>query len=182
MVSLAFLRHMNHRSLKSCGETEECLPSLWNVGAEGNSTGDFDGAWTCMEEIEKSSPVSGLNKRCQWCEGATNSQIRRSGQNKLFCPLLVSAMLSLTIAHALAPEPRLGAKTTLHYDSFGVLKMCPCTSCTGTHLTLSKTPSTPTGGSGKPCMGEKPTPWLFLLRPASLFHGRTDSYVFNPFV
>ena len=74
---------------------------------------------------EKSSPVSGLNKRCQRCEGATNSQIRRSGQNKLFCPLLASGMLLLTITRALVPEPRLGAKTTLHYNSFGLLKMCP---------------------------------------------------------
>ena len=44
MVSLAFLRPMNHRSLKSCGETEECRPLLWNVGDDGNSSGDFDGA------------------------------------------------------------------------------------------------------------------------------------------
>ena len=44
MVSLAFLRPMNHRSLKSCCETEECLPLLWNVGADSNSSGDFDGA------------------------------------------------------------------------------------------------------------------------------------------
>ena len=73
-------------------------------------------------------------------------------------------MLSLTISRALAPEPRLGAKTTLHYDSFGVLKIGPCTSCTGTHSTLSKTPFTPTGGSGKPCMGEKPLPLLSICK------------------
>ena len=63
--------------------------------------------------------MSGLNKRCQRCEDATNSQIRRSGQNKLFCPLLASGMLSLTAAHALTPKLRLDAKTTLHYNSFG---------------------------------------------------------------
>ena len=74
-------------------------------------------------------------------------------------------MLSLTIACALAPEPRLGAKNTLHYNSFGLLKMCPCTSCTGTHLTLSKTPFTPTGGSGIPCMGENPLPVLSICKP-----------------
>ena len=33
MVSLAFLRPINRHSLKSCGETEECLLLLWNVGA-----------------------------------------------------------------------------------------------------------------------------------------------------
>ena len=96
--------------------------------------------------------------RCQRCEGATNSQIRRSGQNKLFCPLPASGMLSLTTARTLMPKPLLRAKTNLHYNSFSLLKMCPCTSYMGAHLTLSKTPFTPTGGSGKPCMGEKPTP------------------------
>ena len=44
IVSLAFLRPMNHRSLKSCGDTEECRPLLWNVGADGNSSGDLEGA------------------------------------------------------------------------------------------------------------------------------------------
>ena len=54
-------------------------------------------------------------------------------------------MLSLTTARAPTPKSiplrehlRLDAKTTLHYNSFGLLKMCPCTSYTGAHLTLSK--------------------------------------------
>ena len=50
---------MNHRLLKSCGETEECLPLLWNVGADSNSSGDFDGAWTCTEEISLEWKVAG---------------------------------------------------------------------------------------------------------------------------
>ena len=109
--------------------------------------------------------MSGLNKRCQRCEGATNSQIKRSGQNKMFCPLLASGMLSLTTTRALTPELRLDAKTTLHCNSFGLLKMCPCTLYMGAHLTLSKTPFTPTGGSGKPCMGETPLPILSICKP-----------------
>ena len=59
IVSLAFLRPMNHRSLKSCGETEECRPLLWNVGADGRSSGDFDGAWTWTEEISREWKVTG---------------------------------------------------------------------------------------------------------------------------
>ena len=50
----------------------------------------------------------------------------------------------------LAPTPeqhehlRLDAKTTLHSNnSFGLLKMCPCTLHTGAHLTLSKAPLPP---------------------------------------
>ena len=123
--------------------------------------------------------MSGLNKRCQRCEGATNSQIRRSGQNKLFCPLLASVMLSLTTAHAPTPEHvplrehlRLDAKTTLHYNSFGLLKMFPCTLHTGAHLTLSSPPRllTPTGGSGKPCMGENLLPVLSICKPIQQKH------------
>ena len=113
---------------------------------------------------KKSLPVSGLNKRCQRCEGATNSQIR-SGQNELFCPLLASGMLSLTITRLLAPEPRLGAKTTLHYNSFGLLKMCPCISCTGAHLTLSKNPFHPPREEvGNPAWVKNPLPVLSICK------------------
>ena len=50
---------MNHRSLKSYGETEECLPLLWIIGADSNFSGDFDGAWACMEEISLEWKVTG---------------------------------------------------------------------------------------------------------------------------
>ena len=114
--------------------------------------------------------MSGLNKRCQRCEGATNSQIRRSGQNKLFCPLLASGMLLLAIVRVLTPELQLGAKTTLHYDSFGLLKMCPCTSCTGTRLTLSKTPFTPWEEVGNPAWVKNPLPVLSICKPIQQKH------------
>ena len=86
-------------------------------------------------------------------------------------------MLLLTTMHAPTPEHiplcehlQLDSKTTLHYKSFGLLKMCPCTSHTGAHLTLSKTPFTPTGGSGKPCMGENPLPVISICKPVQQKH------------
>ena len=66
-------------------------------------------------------------------------------------------MLLLPTAHAPTPKHislrghlRLDAKTTLHSTSFGLLKMCPCTSHTGAHLTLSKTPLPPREEVGNP--------------------------------
>ena len=94
---------MNHRSLKSCGETEECLPLLWNVGAEGSSSGDFDGAWTCTEEISLEWKVAGscivevrscadeesdeIDERdeideiceiCSWCSSSSTRWVRKT--------------------------------------------------------------------------------------------------------
>ena len=81
---------MNHRLLKSCGETEEFLPLLWNVGAKGHSSGDLDGAWTCTEEISLEWKVAGscivearsladeerdeideICKICSWCSSSS---------------------------------------------------------------------------------------------------------------
>ena len=120
---------------------------------------------------KKSPPVSGLNKRCYRCEGASNSQIRRRGQNELFCPLLASGRLSLTTTHAHTPKhvplrehPRLDAKTTLHSNSFGLLKMCPCTSHTGVHLTLSNTPLPTREEVGNPAWVKNPLPVLSICK------------------
>ena len=90
LVSLAFLRPMNHRLLKSCGETEECLPLLWNVGGEGNSSGDFDGAWTCTEEISLEWKVAGscideerdeIDEICEiggWCSSSSTQWVGKT--------------------------------------------------------------------------------------------------------
>ena len=66
-------------------------------------------------------------------------------------------MLLLTTAHVPTPEHvplrehlQLDAKTTLHSNSFGIVKMCPCTLHTGAHLTLSKTPLPPWEEVGNP--------------------------------
>ena len=66
-------------------------------------------------------------------------------------------MLSLTTVRAPMPKHvplhehlRLDAKTTLHSNSFDLLKMCPCTLHTGAHLTLSKTPLPPREEGGNP--------------------------------
>ena len=85
--------------------------------------------------------------------------------------LLLTTTRVPTPKHIPLPEYlRLDAKTTLHYNSFGLLKMCTCSSYTGAHLTLSKKPFTPTGGSGKPCLVENPLPVLSICKPNQQQH------------
>ena len=90
--------------------------------------------------------------------GANGVKVQQTAKWAERAVLLASVMLSLTTARAPTPESiplrehlRLDAKTTLHYNSFSLLKMCPCTSYTGAHLTLSKkTPLPPREEVGNP--------------------------------
>ena len=87
---------MSHHSLRSCGETEECLPLLWNVGAEGNSSVVFDGAWICTEASSRVWRVTGscnvevrslveeeIEEICEICGWGSSSSTRWVGKTTL---------------------------------------------------------------------------------------------------